>query len=208
MQDILIPERGWIHQPLGIQIPDAKRQSLLFQLTSKMSKILGRNDVPDIIKVLAVNSSLFWPWLHFASKLMPYGKLPARERELVILRVAWLCRCRYEWGQHIEIGQSKAKLSDQDVINISKGATVFESIQEQLLMRACDEIIRGKSIEASTWQALSEYYDDKILIEISLLIGHYEMLAGFLNSIGLQLESDIETTYRHFNQRAEIILTS
>jgi 4-carboxymuconolactone decarboxylase len=115
MKDLLFPENGWIEITPRIQIPSSKNQSWLFKATSLASKWLGRDEVPDILKLISINSSIFWPWLHFASKLMPYGKLSPRISELVILRVAWICRCRYEWGQHIEIGQRRAKLTEQDI---------------------------------------------------------------------------------------------
>ena len=36
----------------------------------------------------------------------------------MILRVAWLCRSEYEWGQHIEIGRT-AGLSDDEMRRIA-----------------------------------------------------------------------------------------
>jgi len=200
MQDILIPEQGWRNIPRRIDIPSDKDQSLLFKIAGKMARLFGRNEVPDIFKVMSINKRLFWSWLYFASKLMPYGKLPGRERELIILRVAWLCRCRYEWGQHIEVGL-KNGLTDKDVINVSIGASSFHNEKESGLIAACDELINQQLISENTWQMLSKFYSDKLLIEISMLIGHYQMLAGFLNSAGLRLEPSTENVVQSFNER-------
>lgn len=200
MNDILIPKQGWMDASLRIKIPADNTQSWLFQLVGKAAKLFGRNEVPDIFKVMAVNGRLFWAWLFFASRLMPYGKLSSRERELLILRVAWLCRCRYEWGQHIEIGL-KNGLTDLDVINVSIGASAINDEKEKGLLNACDELLHHRLISENVWLTLSRFYSDKMLIEISMLIGHYQMLAGFLNSVGLPLELSAENVMNDFNKR-------
>lgn len=201
IKDKLTPQNGWTTNSMKIKVPE---NSLFFTLSTIAAKQFGRNKIPDIFKLLSVNKSIFLPWLHFASKLMPYGKLAARERELIILRVAWLCKCRYEWGQHIEIGINKAKLSDEDIINITKGTTAFKLKKEQLLIKACDEFKTENSISAQTWQILSTYYNDALLLEISFLIGHYIMLAGILNSTGLPLEQNMEDFLQAFHKRISI----
>ncbi|HMU98276.1 MAG TPA: carboxymuconolactone decarboxylase family protein [Chitinophagales bacterium] len=198
--DVLIPKDGWINIQSPIEIPNLDKQ-LWFKLSVSVAKTFGRTEIPNVFKLLAINQDIFWRWLFFASRLMPYGELTDREREIIILRVAWLCRCRYEWGQHIEIGQNKAKLSDEDIVNISKGINAFANPKEQLIIKACNEFINKKAISTETWNLLSKYYNNKLMIEISVLIGHYEMLAGILNSTGLQLEPKIEQYYKMFNER-------
>jgi hypothetical protein len=48
---------------------------------------------------------------------------------------------------------------------------------------------------------LGEKHDARALIEITLLVGHYEMLAGLLNSVGLRLEAHSESVLRAFLDR-------
>ncbi|HEV2652186.1 MAG TPA: carboxymuconolactone decarboxylase family protein, partial [Rhizomicrobium sp.] len=47
--------------------------------------------------------------------------LPAREREIVILRTGFLCRSGYEWTQHVAIGKREG-LTDDEIARIKKGA--------------------------------------------------------------------------------------
>src|ERR1041384_3456954 len=65
----------------------------------------GLVQVPQVFLLLMRHRTLFRPWLRFAARLMPYGTLDRRDTELVILRVGWNCRSRYERGQHVAIGQ-------------------------------------------------------------------------------------------------------
>lgn len=198
MQDVLIPEKGWMPASQNIKI--TSDQSLMFRTIGKTAKLLGRDEVPDVFKLLFIHKRLFWAWLYFASRLMPYGKLHGRERELIILRVAWMCRCRYEWGQHVEIGLRNG-LEDIDIVNISKGADAFSDEKEQLLIRACDEIFDGQVLQDETLQRLQVFYSDKLLIEITMLIGHYQMLAGVINTSGLALDVSAEDFLQEFNRR-------
>src|SRR2546423_11677306 len=59
----------------------------------------------NIFATLVRHPGLFRHWLPFGGKLLA-GKLPGRERELLILRTAWNCRSDYEWGQHVLIGRA------------------------------------------------------------------------------------------------------
>lgn len=198
MQDILVPEKGWRVAAQKIKVPEEK--GLLFRTIGKTAQLMGRKEVPDVFKLLFINQRLFWAWLYFASRLMPYGQLSGRERELIILRVAWLCRCRYEWGQHIEIGL-RSGLEDADIVKISTGVQSFQEEKERALIQACDDIHAHHEVRDATMQMLKFFYSDKLLIEITMLIGHYQMLAGVINSSGLALEASAEEEMTKFNQR-------
>lgn len=155
-------------------------------------KRTGLLQVPQVFLLLMRHRTLFRPWLRFASRLMPYGTLDRRDSELVILRVGWNCRSRYEWGQHVQIGL-RSGLSAQEIARVAKGPDASGwSDRQALLLRATDDLHRDRRIGDETWRALSAHYKEKQLIEIGMLAGHYEMLAGVLNSVGLPLEPETE----------------
>lgn len=190
--DFLEPENGWA-QPAHVRLlpPEPSRRGPLFRSMSLVSGLFGRADVPDVLTVININPRLFWAWLFFASRLMPFGKLPADVREKIILRTGWNCRSRYEWGQHVEIALG-AGVSDLEIRHVSQGPDAFSDPREQALMRACDEMLQDRFISDTTWNTLRESYSEKLLVEIVMLIGHYEMIAGFLNTAGIRLEPAIE----------------
>src|ERR1041384_964069 len=73
----------------------------------------------NIFATLVRHPGLFRHWLPFGGKLLS-GKLPPRDREILILRTGWLCQSEYEWGQHVVIGQH-AGVTDEEVARIPKG---------------------------------------------------------------------------------------
>jgi alkylhydroperoxidase family enzyme len=199
--DFLCPPHGWA-APAQVRLrpPSPSHRGPLFRSMSLVSGLFGRAEVPDVLTVLNINPRLFWAWLFFASRLMPFGKLPADVREKIILRTGWNCRSRYEWGQHVEIALG-AGVSDTEILHVSQGPDAFSDPRERALMRACDEMLQDRLISDATWNTLRESYSEKLLIEIVLLIGHYEMIAGFLNSAGISLEPAIEEALQACYQR-------
>jgi alkylhydroperoxidase family enzyme len=153
---------------------------------------VGMARIPDVFLLLMRNRRLFRPWLRFASQLMPNGTLDRRDAELVILRVGWNCRSRYEWGQHVIIGQ-RAGLSTDEIARVALGpAAPGWSPRQAALLQAADELHRDRVIGEATWARLAADYDAAQLIEVGMLVGHYEMLAGVLNSARLALEPEVE----------------
>lgn len=152
-------------------------------------KRTGTDVVPDVFLLLLRHRRLFLPWLRFASRLMPFGTLDRRDAELVILRVGWNCRCRYEWGQHVAIGL-RAGLTAEEIARVALGpeARGWDS-RQAVLLQATDELHRDRVVSAPTWRILASHFDPAQLIEVTMLVGHYEMLAGVLNSVGLPLEA-------------------
>ena len=194
----LAPPGGW-HPATQPRIAPKQTSQLnpfwrgIFWVAGKYAhKRTGLAEVPQVFLLLMRHRRLFQPWLRFASRLMPYGTLDRRESELVILRVGWNCRSRYEWGQHVQIGL-RAGLSVDEIARVARGPQAQGwSDKQAALLQATDELHRDRVITASTWEELARHYNDRQLIEIGMLVGHYEMLAGVLNSVGLPLEPEME----------------
>jgi AhpD family alkylhydroperoxidase len=119
---------------------------------------------------------------------MPRGVLPRTETELVILRVAHNCDCEYERAQHVRIGR-RVGLSSEQIERVADGPDAEGWPQrERALLRASDELHADRVISESTWSELAPHYGERELIEICMLIGHYEMLAMVLDSLRVQPE--------------------
>jgi alkylhydroperoxidase/carboxymuconolactone decarboxylase family protein YurZ len=73
---------------------------------------------PSIFTTLGQHPRLFRAWLRYSAQLMPFGHLPRRDSELVILRVAWECRSAYEWHQHVPIALRVGLTPDETSVSI------------------------------------------------------------------------------------------
>jgi alkylhydroperoxidase family enzyme len=144
----------------------------------------------NIFTTLVRHPGLFRRWLPFGGKLLT-GKLPARERELLILRTGWLCRSEYEWGQHVLIGRASG-LIDEEIGRIKDGpdAPGWDPFDATLL-RAADELHDDNRIGDATWGALAARYDERQLIEVPMLVGQYHLVAFTLNTLGVQRDAGV-----------------
>ena len=156
-------------------------------------RVAGAPDAPaaNIFATLVRHPGLFRRWLPFGGKLLA-GKLSARDRELLILRTGWLCQAEYEWAQHRAIGLSVG-LSEAEVERVREGSdasgwTEFDAV----LLRAADELHAEARITDATWRALAGRYDERQMIEVPMLVGHYHMVAFTLNSLGVPLEEGVD----------------
>jgi 4-carboxymuconolactone decarboxylase len=146
----------------------------------------------NIFSTLVRNRRLFRKWLGFGSALLVTGSLPARDRELLIMRTGWNCGSEYEWGQHVPFSH-RAGLSDDEIRAIAAGPDAPGwSAADAALLRAADELHEDARIGDDTWAQLAISYDESQLIELTMLVGQYHLVAFALNSCGVQREPGVE----------------
>jgi alkylhydroperoxidase family enzyme len=118
--------------------------------------------------------------------------LPERDREILIIRIGWLCQSEYEWAQHVRIGKSVG-LTDADIERITEGPSAAGlSEHDRLLLLATDELHKDAHISDATWDALSETYDTKQMMDVVFAVGEYNLVSMALNSFGVQLDEGLE----------------
>ncbi|MBV9059661.1 MAG: carboxymuconolactone decarboxylase family protein [Pseudonocardiales bacterium] len=145
----------------------------------------------NVFLTLAKNSELFRRWLPFYAEFYTPGRLAPRQRELLILRTAWRCRCDYEWGAHVRMGCA-AGLSDEEIADVADHLDARAwSPADEVLLRVVDELVDDHGVERPTWDALARYFDEPQLIEVLMVVGSYVGLAGFLNAVEVQREAGV-----------------
>lgn len=147
-------------------------------------------DLPELSSFLATvvrHPGLYRRYAPFAGKLLVAGKLPARDRELAILRNAWLCQANVEWGEHVEIAH-KAGLTSAEIDGVTRGSgEAHWSAHDRAVIKAVEELHAHSTISDVTWNLLAQRYDDMQLIELPMLIGAYRMIAYVQNSLQVKL---------------------
>jgi alkylhydroperoxidase family enzyme len=115
--------------------------------------------------------------------------LPPREREILILRIGYLCRSGYEFTQHTRIALQQG-LSADEIKAIKRGPDAGSwSAADEALIRAADELHAGQFISEPTWAALSEHFDQKQRMDLVFTVGQYTQVSMMLNTFGVQLEA-------------------
>jgi AhpD family alkylhydroperoxidase len=132
---------------------------------------------------LARHLKLFEVWDPFGSALFN-GELPDRDREVIVLRTAWLTRCEPEWAYHAGPA-ARAGITSADVAAIIEGPRSSALGEwDRVLVGVVDQLREQGSIDDATWERLATRYTPNQLIEVPMVAGHYLMIAYALNSFG------------------------
>jgi 4-carboxymuconolactone decarboxylase len=150
-------------------------------------------ELPDlnIFGTLARHPKLTSRWARFGGWLLARGTLPARERELAILRTGFRCGSEYEFGQHVQIGLDAGVTQEEVDRIVLDPATAGWSDDDAVLLRAVDELHDDSRIGDATWSALAQRFDDQQLIELCMLVGQYHLVAMTLNSLGVERDPGV-----------------
>ena len=161
----------------------------------------GRPRIEPVGPEVAVTSNmeatfLRHPDLHAAFRpfgtYLRQGRLPARERELAILRTAWNCRCAYEWGAHVD-GARESGLDERARRRVLTGPDAPEwSELDRAILRAADELHSAARIGDAAWDVLAARFAAEELIELAVLVGNYHLIAFVANSAGVHAEPHLE----------------
>ena len=116
--------------------------------------------------------------------------LSDRAREILILRIGWLCGAEYEWSQHVRAAR-RVGMDDADIRRVAVGTNADDwDPLGRLLIRAVDELHADDGLSDETWALLTEHYSNAELIDVVITVAGYRMVSIALNSIGTQLEPD------------------
>jgi alkylhydroperoxidase family enzyme len=162
------------------------------ELDAEIREKLGDGPVLNIFRTLAQHPKLMKRWLVFGNHVLGRSSLPPRERELVILRIGWLCRSAYEWGQHVRIALGSG-LTQAEIDRIPQGPGAAGSPTnwselDAALLRATDELHADAFIGDAAWSALSRHLDTHQLMDLIFTVGQYNLVSMALNSLGVQPE--------------------
>jgi 4-carboxymuconolactone decarboxylase len=152
----------------------------------------AHGSVPNIYRTFVRHPDLFTPRMMFGRHLMQGSSLPARDREILINRIAWLSNAEYEWCAHNRLGRD-AGLGDEDLdcIEVGPDAPGLADF-DRTLLQATDELFMDAMLANATWDSLSNRYDTHQMMDLVMTVGGYNMLAMALNSFGVPLQDGDE----------------
>lgn len=162
------------------------------ELAEIMANALTHDGTPlNIFGTLGRHPKLLKRFNLLGGFILNKGLVPARERELVILRVGANARAEYEFGQHTIIGRD-CGLTDDEVTALTRDPADHPwSPGDRALIALADDLHADDCVSDATWSQLAESWDDAQLIEFLVVAGFYRLVSGFLNSTGVQLDDGV-----------------
>ena len=144
--------------------------------------------VVNLYKVVSHSPHVVRNFIKLGNSLIGRTELSPKLRELTIMRIAKLCHSEYEWAQHtlvaLEVGVSQEKLDKID----SWGESDSFTEAERAVLQYVDEVAKNVKVTDETFAALRQYLNERSIVELTLAIGWWGMLARLL--VPLEVEID------------------
>lgn len=116
------------------------------------------------------------------------GELPARERELAILRIAYLTETSDEWTQHVRLGEAAGLDLDEIAAVLCGPEHPDWSAPDAALLRAVDELHRDAGLSEPTRERLARFLDRPQTLELVAIVSVYVLAGYILSSSHLRLD--------------------
>ena len=146
--------------------------------------------IPEVMRQMLRHPDLFDVQMKMGMLLAAKNTIPARERELAILRNAWLIGAPYEWGEHVDIGK-RMGLTGEEIERCTIGSAADGwSEHDRAIVKGVEELVERYMISDETWAVLARTWDDRQLMEFPVLIGQYISTALQQNSLRVRLAPD------------------
>ena len=172
-------------------MPDVPRE----QLTEEHRDMMGvdPNDPTlrermALFRTLVKFPNMFAAMRGLGSRVSALPAMSNYDRELVIMRIAWLYQGEYEWGAHYDAAV-RAGISEAQFEAIKVGAS--DSIWndwERTLISSADQLVMDAYLDDATWISLREQYSEEEILGLLGMVAHYHMIAMVTNTFGVQLD--------------------
>lgn len=158
------------------------------ELVRKLLHSVGVNspNIPAVFGLMLRHPNLFRCQMEIGEQLFT-GELSARERELAVLRVAWLCRAPFEWSKHVLIAK-RYGVTSEEIERVTQGSSAPDwSEHDRAIIKGVEELLGDKMLSDETWNVLAGAWNERQLIEFPALVGQYFATALQQNSLRVPL---------------------
>lgn len=143
----------------------------------------------NLTMVQAHHPKLAMAYNIFGRHLLFDSTLPARPRELVVLRTSWHLKAEYEWHYHVGYAL-KIGMTLEEIAGLTETLDASRwDARDFAVLCAVDELLAESRIADATWAALGGFFDKHQLMDLVFTVGNYTILSWALASFGVQLEA-------------------
>jgi len=144
------------------------------------------SQILNLLKVIA-----HCPWIgrnffRLGTSILKGEELPAKLRELAILRVGELLQAEYEFTHHVPLAlQTGVKKEQIDQLSNWASVRAFNK-EEQAVLRYAEELTKNIRVNDDTFEELRDLFSESCIVELTTVIGYYNMACRII--VGLQIE--------------------
>ncbi|HWQ28211.1 MAG TPA: carboxymuconolactone decarboxylase family protein [Dehalococcoidia bacterium] len=141
----------------------------------------------NIYRAIAHTPDGLRQFMRFGSYVLTRSSLEPRLREIAILRAGSLARCRYEVAHHVPLARA-AGLGDAEIRAAIEGDDGAFDAPGAAVLRFATELTRDARVSAGTHAGVRAFLDDRGIVDLTLTVGYYNLVARVLNGLEVDLE--------------------
>jgi alkylhydroperoxidase family enzyme len=123
--------------------------------------------------------------------ILSANTLPVKQRQIAIMRAAWLTRAVYMWSSHLQTSV-RCGLSPDMYGPIQRGPDdPYFTPFERVVMRATEDLVNDRKVSDANWDALRAEWNEKQMLDFLFTVGCYVMVAGVMRSTGAERLPDL-----------------
>jgi 4-carboxymuconolactone decarboxylase len=148
-----------------------------------------RGTLINVYKLLLHSPALAACWLDLIGAARFKTDLDGRLREIVIIRVGYLNRTDYVVRQHVPELSVPEGLSKKESDALADWqASTFFSPPERAALAYSDAMTRDVAVSDSLFEALRPHFSERQIVELTVLIGIYNMHTRVFTALGIDPE--------------------
>ena len=140
-------------------------------------------------KLLLNSPVLAETWFEHVSAVRWKTELDGLTRELVIIRIGYLTRVQYVLAQHVPTYalQEGLTLEQCDALADWEASFLFDP-RQRVILAYVDAMTLAIQVPDAVFDALRPYFTEQQIVELSVLIGTYNMHTRVLQALDIPLE--------------------
>jgi alkylhydroperoxidase family enzyme len=148
-----------------------------------------RGRLINIYRMLLNSPPLAESWFNHSNAVRWKTTLDGRLREIVIIRLAHLTGSQYVLRQHVPTLAlaDGLTLEECDALANWRARPLFSERERAALVYA-DTMTRDIEVPDAVFTEIKRYFDERQIVELTVLIGTYNMNARVLRALELDLE--------------------
>jgi 4-carboxymuconolactone decarboxylase len=177
------------------RMPPVRQDELTHDMSAFLQKWTGGifrgADSNPVLLTFAHHPKLADLFSQFNIHLLSTSTLPVRQRQIAIMRTAWICEAIYMWSSHLSTS-----------VRCGLHPDIFRAIQvgaedpyftefERVVIRATEDLVKHHKVSDGNWQALTKEWNQQQMLDFLFTVGAYVTVAGVMRSTGVQRNPDL-----------------
>ena len=177
------------------RLPQVQPEDVTESIREFLSKWTGgvfqNADKNPVLLTFAHHPKLADLFSQFNIHLLSTNTLPVKQRQIAIMRTAWICKATYMWSSHLRTSMRCGLAPDLfGPIQVGAGDPYFSEF-ERIVIRATEELVQEKTISEESWRSLMSEWSNQQMLDFLFTVGAYVTIAGVMRAIGVERQPEL-----------------